>query len=125
MYYWLGADDVVVSDSLRRLAWLVLSVLTDDYAALDSYLAGEFFPAPTTSFRQLRKLCVEGTCTLDLLRGSMTATTDPRPTRSAGEFELAMKAFGEVSATESGALSKWQSVASCAVAVCAHWPTAD
>ena len=95
LYYYVGNGELLVSDSLRLVVKSLPLRPNLDLCALDAYLAVEFFPAPLTPFREIRKVGVEETCHIDLSNGTSEYVTGSMTERVATDFERGLDAMRE------------------------------
>jgi hypothetical protein len=92
-YYFAAGQELVVSDSLRRLVLALPREPQLDRRALDAYLAVEFFPAPLTPFLEIRKVGVEEILEVDLRSGKAETTTSRMPERNTTDFQDAVESL--------------------------------
>lgn len=95
IYYFVGDGELVLSDSLRLVVKSLPFRPHLDMHALDTYLAIEFFAAPLTPFREIRKVGVEETCHVDLTTGTTRYVTCSMPERVEADLETSVEALRE------------------------------
>jgi hypothetical protein len=95
-YYHVETEKLFITDSLRLAVQALPDPPNVDPRALDAYLALEFFPAPLSPFREIRKVGVEETCWIDLRTGTTVHRTMPLPERCSTDFDQALEALRDM-----------------------------